>query len=310
MISKIKTLFFSLLVSGCMAGESATCNTVVDVAIKSPVHTTLVAAVTGAGLVDTLKGAGPFTVFAPTDEAFAADESLAKYLEPEWVNHLTEILVHHVASGKVTSDMLELNQNIEMVSGLNTTITSLDPPMINDAGITAADLPAKNGVVHVIDKVLNPLSSIVEIAVGLPDSFSTLVDLVVLAGLDEALQGDGPFTLFAPTNEAFAALDNATVQALLDDIPALTNVLLYHVLPGIAFENDVADGAIITMANNVTATLTVSSFLNGTETVGSAVARAEAPESKMPIFINNAMIVVTDILASNGVIHVIDSVLT
>jgi uncharacterized surface protein with fasciclin (FAS1) repeats len=191
MISKIKTLFFSLLVRGRMARE-----TVVDVAVGSPDHTTLVAALTAAGLVDVLLGEGPFTVFAPTNAAFAADTSLAKYHEPEWIQHLQDILTYHVALGMVPSGSLQLNQTIEMVNEGITTITSLSPPMVNGANIVAADLMGGNGIVHVIDKVLNPLQTITDLAVSLPDTFSTLVDLVVLAGRDEVLQGEGPFTLF------------------------------------------------------------------------------------------------------------------
>jgi uncharacterized surface protein with fasciclin (FAS1) repeats len=301
MISKIKTLFLSLLVSGCVARE-----TVVDVALGSPDFTTLVAALTAAELVDVLLGAGPFTVFAPTNAAFAADESLAKYLEPEWKMHLQEILLHHVATVFAPSGALHLNQTIEMVSGEDTVITSLSPPMVDDANIVVADNLAGNGIVHVIDKVLNPLTSITEVAIGLPNTFSTLVDLVVLAGLDGVLAGGGPYTVFAPTNEAFAALDNATVQLLLSDTAALTDVLLYHVFPGIAFSSDVEDGAVITMANNLTTTISVTSSA-GIMPDSTAVGRAEA---QMDIFVNSAKVVLADILASNGVIHVIDAVLT
>jgi uncharacterized surface protein with fasciclin (FAS1) repeats len=303
MSSKIITLFSSLL-CGCMAGTLR--ETVVDVAVASPDHTTLVGALTAAGLVDVLLGEGPFTVFAPTNAAFDADPSLAKYLEPEWLHHLQDILTYHVASGMVPSGALQLNQTIQMVNEGFTTITSLHPPMVNDANIVTADLMGGNGIVHVIDKVLNPLQTITDLALSLPDTFSTLVDLVVLAGLDGALAGEGPFTLFAPTNEAFAALDNATVAFLLNDTAALTDVLLYHVFPGLGFSADLENGAVITMLNNETTTIGVtSSTLGGDEGAVNAVEKAE-----LNYFVNDAMVVAADILASNGVIHVIDKVLT
>jgi len=130
------------------------------------------------------------------------------------------------------------------LNGANVSV-SLDPVMINDANVVTADIMATNGVIHIIDAVLippfpeedapeeegegegeEPMESIVDIAVG-NDDFSTLVELLSAAGLVEALEGDGPFTVFAPTNDAFAALDDATLEAVAADADLLTSVLLY-----------------------------------------------------------------------------------
>jgi transforming growth factor-beta-induced protein len=220
----------------------------------------------------------------------------------------------------VPSGSLQLNQTIEMVNEGITTITSLSPPMVNDANVVATDLMSGNGIFHVIDKVLNPLQTITDLAVSLPDTFSTLVDLVVLAGRDEVLQGEGPFTLFAPTNEAFAALDDATVQFLLNDTAALTDVLLYDVFPGIGLSGDLENGAVITMANNETTTIGATSaspmhhgndtaIINAIETPTTVINAVEAPTkapcmfarcltAEITYFVNDAIVVFEDIRAS------------
>ena len=291
-------------------------DTVVDIAVGSPAHTTLVAAVQAAGLVDALLSAGPFTVFAPTNDAFAAlgDATLAKYLEPQWNSHLQDILLYHVTSGFAPSGSLLLDQRVLMMNEESTNITSLHPAMINDANIVAADLIAGNGIVHVIDKVLLPFSataSVVTAAQAMPDTFSTLVDLVGLAGLVDVLQGPGPFTVFAPTNDAFAVLDEATVGFLINNTDALVDTLLYHVFPGIILQQDIEDGAVLSMANNrtTTATIAATSTLSSMVTYGNTTA-VNAAEGVLEYFINDAQIVAGDVLVNNGVIHVIDSVLS
>jgi transforming growth factor-beta-induced protein len=178
--------------------------------------------------------------------------------------------------------------------------------MVNNAKVLAPDIMAGNGVVHVIDQVLSPLMSILEVAGSMPEAFGTLTELVMEAGLLEALNVEGPLTLFAPTNEAFAALDNETVAYLLNDPAALAEVLLYHVYPGIVLAQDLADGTVLTMANSMTTTIAMSPT-NANVTYGDSTA---ALATEAGYYINDAEIVAADVLATNGVIHIIDSVIT
>jgi transforming growth factor-beta-induced protein len=294
---------------------------IVDTAVAAGSFNTLVAAVQAAGLVDTLKGEGPFTVFAPTDEAFAklpagtVDTLLA---DPEGA--LTQILLYHVVPGKVMSSDLSDGLEAATVQGENVTFTLADgKAMVNDANIATADIETSNGVIHVIDTVLLPpsvaaasaeataeampeaaaaaeapaaeataIADIVDTAVA-AGNFSTLVAAVQAAGLVDALKGEGPFTVFAPTDEAFAKLPAGTVDALLADPEGdLTQILLYHVVPGKVMAADVTDG------------------LNATTLQGESV-KFSITDGK--VYINDAQVVTTDIETSNGVIHVIDSVL-
>ncbi|CAB9523968.1 beta-induced protein ig-h3 [Seminavis robusta] len=268
------------------SGVSA--QTVLDVAIEND-FTTLVAAVQAAGLVDALSTEdADFTVFAPTNEAFES-VNVTMLLEDQWRAHLTSVLLYHVLPIEVESGDLEVGLSAETLEGAFVNITSLNPPQVNNAEIIIADVEAENGIVHVIDDVLLPpsmTSSIVDLAVATPE-LSTLVELVTLAELADVLATDGPFTVFAPTNDAFAALDDATVTALTDDPSgALTNVLLYHVVPGIILAEDLVDGATVTTLQGSDITVSLD-----------------------PAMINDANVVLPDVLANNGVVHVIDAVI-
>lgn len=131
---------------------------IVDTAVSNGSFKTLVAAVQAAGLAETLKGAGPFTVFAPTDEAFAAlpAGTVDDLLKPENKEKLTKILTYHVVSGKVMSGDLEDGMRAATVEGAEVTIDLDNGAMVNDAKVVTADVAADNGVIHVIDKVLMP----------------------------------------------------------------------------------------------------------------------------------------------------------
>jgi uncharacterized surface protein with fasciclin (FAS1) repeats len=134
-------------------------NTVVDIAVGSPDHTTLVAAVTAAGLVETLSGTGPFTVFAPTNAAFEAlpDGTVDNLLKPESKEQLTSVLTYHVVSGNVMAADLSDGQIVTTLNGQDLTVSIKDGKvMINGATVTAADLAGSNGVIHVVDGVLLP----------------------------------------------------------------------------------------------------------------------------------------------------------
>ena len=142
-----------------VAAAPAAPKNIVDVAIGSPDHTTLVAALTAAGLVETLKGAGPFTVFAPTNAAFSAlpAGTVDGLLKPENKEKLTKILTYHVVAGAIKAADLKDGQKVKTLQGEELTVSiKAGKVMINGANVTAADLIGSNGVVHVIDAVLMP----------------------------------------------------------------------------------------------------------------------------------------------------------
>jgi uncharacterized surface protein with fasciclin (FAS1) repeats len=268
--------------------------TVADIITGSPDHETLTAAVTAAGLVETLEGEGPFTVFAPTDAAFAAlPEGTVESLLEDPSGALTDILLYHVVGARALSSDLSDGQEIETVYGDNITVTiNNDGVFINGARVTVADIEAENGVVHVIDAVLIPEApmpaTVADIITGSPDH-ETLTAAVTAAGLVETLEGEGPFTVFAPTDAAFAALPEGTVESLLEDpTGALTDILLYHVVGARALSSDLSDGQEIETVYGDNITVTINN--DG-------------------VFINGAQVTVADIEAENGVVHVIDAVL-
>ena len=262
--------------------------TIVDIAVADGRFSTLVTALQAAGLVDTLKGDGPFTVFAPTDEAFAKLPAGTVEALLADIPALTDILLYHVANGKaLAADVVGLS-TVDTLNGIPVKVTVTDGKVfLNESQVVITDIAADNGVIHVIDSVLLPPKDIVDIAVE-DGRFTTLAAALQAAGLVETLKGEGPFTVFAPTDEAFAKLPEGTVEALLADIPALTDILLYHVAEGRQFTADVVKLDKIATAQGKSATI---SLMDGAAKI------------------DGAQIVLTDILAANGVIHVIDSVI-
>ena len=136
-------------------------NDIVETAIAAGTFSTLAKALTAAGLVETLKGVGPFTVFAPTDEAFAKlpQQVLSDLLKPENKEKLTAILTYHVVSGKITASQVASISKATTVQGQSLTVNTNDGVKINDAKVIAADVEASNGVIHVIDTVLLPATA-------------------------------------------------------------------------------------------------------------------------------------------------------
>jgi transforming growth factor-beta-induced protein len=262
---------------------------IVDIAVEDGRFETLVAAVQAAGLVDALKGEGPLTVFAPTDDAFAAlpEGTVEALLED--IPALTNILLYHVFEGKfMASDVLGLEHLMSLQGQYVDFSMDMDKVMIDNAQIILTDIEASNGVIHVIDAVILPETrDIVDIAVE-DGRFGTLVAAVQAAGLVDALKAEGPLTVFAPTDDAFAALPEGTVEALLNDIPTLTNILLYHVVDGKVMAADVVE-------------------LSEAETLLGENVSIKVEDGK--VMINESQVIITDIEASNGVIHVIDAVL-
>jgi uncharacterized surface protein with fasciclin (FAS1) repeats len=268
---------------------------IVDTAIQADDFNTLVTAVQEAGLVEALKGEGPFTVFAPTDAAFAAlpEGTLDALLANP--DKLRDVLLYHVVSGKVMAkDVVGLDgAMVETLLGEDIEITIMDGDVyINNSKVITTDIETSNGVIHVIDAVLVPseeMMDIVDTAVK-ADDFNTLVTAVQQAGLVEALKGEGPFTVFAPTDAAFAALPEGTLVNLLANPDLLSDVLLYHVISGKVMADDV--------------------FEMGSGTVNSL--KGDPIDIKLVnsrVFINEAEVIITDIETTNGVIHAIDTVL-
>ena len=152
------TAIATMLAVPAMAGDMK--KDIVDTAVEAGTFQTLVAAVEAAGLVDTLKGDGPFTVFAPTDEAFAAlpEGTVEELLKPENIDQLTAILTYHVVPGKVMSTDLTDDMEAATVQGATVTIDLDNGVMVEQANVVAADIETSNGVIHVIDQVILPES--------------------------------------------------------------------------------------------------------------------------------------------------------
>jgi transforming growth factor-beta-induced protein len=265
---------------------------IVDVAVEAGSFNTLVTAVQAAGLEDALRGKGPFTVFAPTDDAFAAlPEGTVDALLADPEGDLKDILLYHVVPGKVMAADVTDGLMAETLLGSSVTfaVHGDGAVTINDAMIVTTDIEAYNGVIHVIDAVILPPKDIVDTAIEAGE-FNTLVAAVQAAGLEDDLRGEGPFTVFAPTDAAFANLPEGTLDTLLADPEGdLKDILLYHVVPGKVMAADVTDG------------------LEAETLQGSKVTFAVHGDGAVTI--NGAMIVITDIQTSNGVIHVIDAVI-
>ena len=286
------------------AADMPTLN-IVETAIANDDFNTLVAAVSAAGLVDTLSNPdATFTVFAPTDAAFEAlgQDVINVLLDPANIDVLTEILTQHVVGAEVDSiSAFAANGTaVTTVSGNDIAVglnTMLDTPTFGGANVVVADIQTTNGIIHVIDMVVvdqvevpAPPMSIVDVAVA-DGNFTTLVAALQATGLDATLADlDSDFTVFAPTDAAFALLGDDTINALLADLPALTDILTYHVLSG----QVLADAAIAAAG---TAIPTVN---------GANIAISLANET---LFINGVSVTANNVLASNGVIHVIDAVL-
>lgn len=374
-ISIVLTVFMLLSLSITAAFAAAPVEQeeqdIVDIAVADGRFTTLVTALEVAGLVDTLKSEGPFTVFAPTDDAFAAlpEGTLDSLLADPAA--LGDVLLYHVVPGKVMAAEVVNLTSADTALGQPASISlDGDTVKIDDAQVIIPDIEATNGVIHVIDAVIVPKAddammdsamvdgaalgcgedyvvqsddwlskiaekfygdplayssifeatnaaasaggaydaianadvievgqtlcipgaagqTIVEIAVN-DGRFTTLVTALQAADLVETLSSEGPFTVFAPTDDAFAALPEGTLDTLLADPAALSEVLLYHVVAG-----DVRAADVVTLDTADTA-------------LGAPV---DVTVDNGTVKINDAQVIITDIVGSNGVIHVIDAVL-
>lgn len=303
-MKRIMSMLMILVLSIAMVPSFSAEGDIVDIASGNEDFSVLVAALQEAELVSALQGEGPFTVFAPTDAAFTKLLGALDITAADLLAHpqLSEVLLYHVVSGKVMSTDLSDGMAAPTLQGEELMVDLSAGVKINESVVTTADLEATNGVIHVIDTVLVPTSfklevaeetmseekDIVDIALGNED-FSILVAALQEAELVETLQGEGPFTVFAPTNEAFEKLLSTldiTAAELLEQ-PDLSKVLLYHVVSGKVMSTDLSDGL-------------TADTING---------NAISFDLSDGVKVNESMVVSADIEASNGVIHVIDSVL-
>ncbi len=268
--------------------------TIVDVAAEAGQFEVLIQAAQKAGLADFLSTESNITVFAPTDAAFAAllNDLGASSLDDINATTLKNILTYHVIDGVTRSNQLSsgaipsLNTN-SPESALSLLVNVGNNVMINNAKVTSPDVEASNGIIHVIDKVLLP-PTVVDLATY-SDNFSSLVSAVVKADLAGALSAEGPFTIFAPTNDAFSALFAALDISGLDDVSVedLTTILTYHVVGDNLLSTEISAGQVAALSGEkIEVSLNDGVMLNGT-----------------------IKVTTTDIQGTNGVIHVIDAVL-
>ena len=266
---------------------------IIDTAVAAGSFKTLAAAVAAADLVPALKGRGPFTVFAPTDEAFAdlPQGMLESLLRPENKDQLIAILTYHVVPGAITAEQVANMKAAETLNGQRVEIVVDGGKVhIDDARVTAADIRCSNGIIHVIDRVLLPSGdNLAEVATK-AGTFQTLLAAVEAAGLAETLASDEPLTVFAPTDAAFAKLPQGTVESLLkpENRDQLAGILKYHVVAGRLY----SDAALEAKS---------AKTLQG-QTLEISVDDSQAK-------VNTAALLKTDIDAANGVVHVIDQVL-
>ena len=274
-----------------------TTQNIVQTASSDTQFSILTEAITKAGLVSALEGPGPFTVFAPTNDAFNTlfNQLGVTGIQDLSAETLTPILLNHVISGNVkaadvtTGYAATLNNTAPGQNMVKIYVEKTGNVMVDGSKVIIADVAASNGTIHAVDKVILP-ANVVSHAINNPN-FSILVQAVVKAGLVDALSGAGPFTVFAPTNDAFNALFASLGINGIDDLTAeqLTPILLYHVVPGNVLASQVTSGNVPTLKEGSTISIIADGMgvkLNATSNV-----------------------VATDVQGTNGVIHAIDAVI-
>lgn len=298
----ILMISMSLFVVSCNDDDDddqmTTTKNIVEVAQSNPDLSTLVSAIVAAELVDVLSTGGPFTVFAPTNDAFAK-------LDPDVLNNiistpslLTALLQYHVVSGKVTSSQLSNGPVSTLLSGqsINVDLSGGMVTLNGSSMVTTADVDATNGVIHIIDEVLLPADfaaqTIVQIAASNPD-FSILVSALSKPELSDLLAAandpTSDLTVFAPNNDAFNAVLDALGKDSIDDLPVelLRQIVQYHIVAGATMSNELTNGLLPTLLPDENLTVDVGSV----------------------VMINDSEVIAADIKAINGVIHAIDAVL-
>lgn len=299
----------SMFITSCEKDEDVTqSNTITDVVVANSNFTTLETAVIKADLQATLKGTGPFTVFAPDDAAFTASGITAAALNTLTAAQVKNILLYHTIGSKIMAADVPAGPNakVNTASGDSVFVTkNSNGVYINGIKVNAADVSADNGVIHVIGKVLlPPAGNIVETAVasGLDSLVKAVTRATTAPGGDPTLAGtlsSARLTVFAPTNAAFTQLLSALSLNKIDDIPVATllAVLRYHVVASRAFSSDLSNGNLVMLAGgNTTINLT-----NGTGGGPTITGNGNGG--------NKSNITATNIVCRNGVVHLIDRVL-
>jgi transforming growth factor-beta-induced protein len=279
----------TLLAGGVRAAEKD----IVETAVEAGSFKTLAAALQAADLVSVLQSDGPFTVFAPTDEAFAKlpEGTVETLLKPENRDQLVAVLTYHVVAGRVPAEEVVALNAAKTVNGQRVDIAVKDGKvMVDKANVVATDIACSNGVIHVVDSVLLPSQDNIPATADKAGAFKTLLAAAEAAGLVDTLAGEGPLTVFAPTDDAFAKLPEGTVASLLkpENRDKLAAILKYHVVAGRVFSDEAVKAGSAKTVEGSEIAITVT-----------------GDQAK----VNNANLVALDIDAANGVIHVIDAVL-
>lgn len=296
----VLALLFSVPFTSCSDDEDTTPDpqSIVEIATSDDQFSTLVEALTRVDLVSVLEGDGPFTVFAPTNDAFTA---LGVDLSTISDEALSEILLYHVLGANIASTDLQDGQTYATTAAttgpdanqLSVLIekSTAGVKVNNAANVTTADVTATNGVIHIVDAVITPLDVVGHAAAN--SSFTSLVSTLGAASGDlvTVLSGDGPFTVFAPVNSAFDAIASTTAGL---DADQLAKVLTYHVASGNVRSDALSNGMMVETVNGgETFTVNIDgSTVTLTDSNGDA-----------------ATVLLTDVQATNGVIHVLDSVI-
>lgn len=279
--------------TGTQTANPAPTKNIVETAAGAGTFDTLLTAAKAAGLAEALTK-GEYTIFAPTDEAFAKldKQVVADLLKPENKKQLAAILKYHVVAGKV---MAEDAAKLTAAPTLNGQRIPLDvaakQPMVGSAKVLKTDISCSNGIIHVVDAVIMPTTKTIPEVANEAGAFKTLLAAAKAAGLAETLGSDGPFTIFAPTDKAFKKLPEGTVENLLkpENKDKLANILKYHVVSGRIYDAEA-------LKAGKAETLLSKKMIT-------------AKQMGKDVKINDAKVLKTNIEATNGVIHVIDSVL-
>lgn len=306
-------LAFSSLLASCSSDSSNSPGTIAEIASQNPNLSTLVSALNKTGLTTTFNSAGDYTVFAPTNDKFQAFLSANGFanLDAVPVALLTEVLKNHVLTGSFYSSELSTGyvktlakgsasstNTLSMFIEVGTTVKLNGGAANNGASVVTADIEASNGVIHIVDHVIG-LPTVVNHAIANPN-FTSLVGALTSEGQPDfvgILSGAGPFTVFAPNNEAFTALNTELAPGGIAGVATadITKVLQYHVVsPANVLSSSLTEGQVVTPILSPSQTFTV--LLNG----GARLKDANNRECN---------IVATDVQASNGVIHVLSKVL-
>lgn len=280
-------LFLVLIMTAAEVSADTPQKNIVDTAASDGSFNSLITAIKAAGLMNTLKGSGPFTVFAPTDEAFdkLPQGTLESLLRSENKKKLVEILTLHIVPSRLSAADVSGRAKISTIGSTDLLIANTSTGLkVDRANIVKSNILASNGVIHAIDRVLLP-KNIIE-TVKLIGKFKILLAGAKATGLVESLKNpNADLTIFAPTDKAFAALPAGTIDNLLlpSNRKRLAKILKYHILPRPIF--------ILSQSPKT--------FLGSRVMI----------RSTGPVKVNDANIILPDIKTTNGVIHIIDKVL-